>query len=916
MIRVDENVYRLKFFNKDFTRRRCVVCGTYFWTKNAKQDHCNDAPCVEYYFWEVPKRKTNLSVAEARKLFIDFFRKNGHEYLEPRPVVARWRDDLYLTIASIVVFQPHVTSGIVPPPANPLVIVQPCIRLEDIDNVGLTMGRHLTSFEMGGHHAFNYPDKEVYWKEETVELAYRFFTEELGVPEDMITLKESWWEGGGNAGPSFEVTIGGLELATLVFMEYVVRDGEYHKMPMKIVDTGYGIERIAWFTQRNAPTAFHAIYGNLVDEFHKLLSIEKPDIEVLWEAARLAGRLDPENPNSINKYYSLIAERTDSSIHDIIDQLSKAASVYALLDHTKTIALMLGDGVVPSNTGEGYLARLVIRRALRIISRLGSDVGLAELVMKQINYWSQDYYPQLARMKDYILTVTSREEERYKKTLETGLKLVERTIRRKRKITLDDLVEIYDSHGISPDIVADTAAKHGIQITVPHDFYAIVARRHGASGGIARTREASKLPSEIVSWASTFKPTKRLFHENPYLREFRATVLGYTRNYLVLDQTAFYPTGGGQLHDTGIIEACGEKYNVINVEKTNNNVIVHVLDRPFKECQHVYGRIDWERRYKLMRHHTAIHILLGTTRRILGEHVWQAGAEKTPEKARIDITHYELPSRDIIKAIEKEANKVIDQDIRINTIYIERNEAEKKYGFKLYQGGAPMDPVIRVVEIPGVDVEACFGTHVAKTSEVGAIKIVNVEKLQDGVIRFEIVAATEVPRHASALEKIIEEASRKVGASPSELVDRISKVVERFEELKRKYSRLKSWLIEQILSQVLKSPRTLGDIKAYLITNELLEEDDYRELLKRITSKDAKSIAIAIWRKDEHSLIELSRGSEAGVDLRELVKLLRHRYGWKGGGKADHITILAQHTSTNDAIEKVINTIEQLLSKS
>jgi alanyl-tRNA synthetase (EC 6.1.1.7) len=199
MAKVDPSEYRLRFFNeKGYQRRECKVGGDYFWTVNPNFDTCQDVPDTAYWFDKIPSSEP-LTVSQARSKFIDFFKKRGHEPVPPRPVVARWREDLYLTIASIVVFQPHVTSGLVPPPANPLVISQPCIRLEDIDNVGLTIGRHLTTFEMAAHHAFNYPDKFVYWKDETVAYAREFFAKEIGIPEDLIVFKESWWEGGGNA---------------------------------------------------------------------------------------------------------------------------------------------------------------------------------------------------------------------------------------------------------------------------------------------------------------------------------------------------------------------------------------------------------------------------------------------------------------------------------------------------------------------------------------------------------------------------------------------------------------------------------------------------------------------------------------------------------------------------------------------
>jgi alanyl-tRNA synthetase len=376
-----------------------------------------------------------------------------------------------LTIASIVVFQPHVTSGLVPPPANPLVISQPSIRLEDIDNVGLTIGRYLTSFEMAAHHAFNYPGKTVYWKEETVEYAYRFFTEEMKIPGELITFKESWWEGGGNAGPSFEVAVGGLELATLVFMKYRKNGENYEEIPLKIVDTGYGVERLAWFTSKT-PTAFHAIYGDLLYKFRSKLGIEEPEEKILWSAFKAAGRLDPENPVSVENYFKDIASRTGTDIEVVKEALNREKILYSVLDHSRTIALMLGDGVVPSNTGEGYLARLVIRRALRQLWKVNVDTSLVDLVEMQIKYW-ENSFPQLKESYNYILDATAYEEEKYRETLQKGYSIVAKMLSKKGRLTLEDLIKLYESHGIPPDYVAEEAAKRGVSLEVPINFYNI-----------------------------------------------------------------------------------------------------------------------------------------------------------------------------------------------------------------------------------------------------------------------------------------------------------------------------------------------------------------------------------------------------------------------------------------------------------
>ena len=239
--------YALEYFKENgFTRKHCEKCGSYFWARDGERATCGDAPCEIYSFIGSPIFKER-SPDEVREAFLSFFEQRSHTRLSRYPVVARWRDDIYLTIASIADFQPFVTSGKVPPPANPLVISQPCIRLEDLESIGKS-GRHLTAFEMMGHHAFNKRGvEEIYWKNETVRYCDEFL-QQVGVATESVTYKEAPWMGGGNAGPCLEVISGGLELATLVFMDLersprgdIHLGGQpYHKMDTYIVDTGYG----------------------------------------------------------------------------------------------------------------------------------------------------------------------------------------------------------------------------------------------------------------------------------------------------------------------------------------------------------------------------------------------------------------------------------------------------------------------------------------------------------------------------------------------------------------------------------------------------------------------------------------------------------------------------------------------------
>ena len=901
---IDPGEYRLSFFKeRGYERRKCKVGGDYFWTLNPDFDTCQDVPDTDYWFDKIPS-VPGLTVSEARRKFISFFERNGHTPIPPRPVVARWREDLYLTIASIVDFQPHVTSGEVPPPANPLVISQPCIRLEDIDNVGLTIGRHLTTFEMAAHHAFNYPDKYVYWKDETVRYAYEFFTKELGIPGDLIVFKESWWEGGGNAGPSFEVTVGGLELATLVFMQYEVRDGKYVELPLKIVDTGYGVERMAWFTQKT-PTAFHAIYGQLIDEIRQDLGLQKPPEEVLWGAFRAAAKFNPDVDGSLDSFYSQVSKITGVPLDEVRRYLETEARLYSVIDHSKTIAMMLGDGVVPSNSGEGYLARLVIRRALRQLRLLSSDYDLVNIVDKQIGLWGSDF-PQLKDNKDYILEVVELEESRYKDLLKRGEKLIEKQIG--PNIDTETLIKLYDSYGVPPELIAEVAKKRGISVSIPRNFYSLVAARHRAPEKVRVIEQKATLPQEIIKWASGYQPTELIFHRDPYARSFTAKLLGVNGEYFIVDSTAFYATGGGQVHDTGKVEICGDTYDVIDVQKVGD-IIVHKVDRKIEryDCGTVKGQIDWVRRFRLMRHHTATHIVLGAARKVLGSHVWQAGAEKTPEKARLDITHHKPITPEEVRRIEELANKVIDERRPVLQSYMERNEAEGKYGFVLYEGGVPSGRKIRVVEIPGWDVEACFGTHVTNTGEIGGIKIINVERIQDGVVRLEFVAGTRVAEEMSSLEdrfrKVINELEIRGG-------DELSGVREIKERLRRLDEYLKSYR-SVWLSNIENSLRSSGEGQSLRVGVFTFIEDDVkaaREVLRDLTDKYRDSIVAIAVRQGNSYRYELGLGSDAAnhISAQEIVSALSSEIKLSGGGKGTYASFVASEEPSR---------VEQLIKK-
>ncbi|MEJ2769929.1 MULTISPECIES: alanine--tRNA ligase [unclassified Stygiolobus] len=904
-MKASESEYRLNFFlSNNYERKLCKSCSTPFWAKDKSREVCSDVPCTDYYFFDLDIKSPPLTVREARNKFLKFFERKGHTIIPPKPVLARWREDLYLTIASIVDFQPFVTSGVVPPPANPLVISQPCIRLEDVDNVGITFGRHLTTFEMAAHHAFNYPDKQVYWKEETVSLAKEFFTEELGIPEEQLNFKESWWEGGGNAGPSFEVTVGGLELATLVFMQYEIKGDQYVPLKLKIVDTGYGVERMAWFTQKT-PTAFHAIYGNLVYKFFDKIGSNKVDDELLKTAAILAGRIDPDKPETIVRHREEVAKKMGLKFDFVNEELTRAARVFQVLDHTKTIAMMLADGLVPSNSGEGYLGRLLIRRALRVLKILGSDVKLYELIKEQIDYWREDF-PQMLKNKDYILDVVQLEQERFEETMSKATSAISSLVKKSKEITAEDLVKLYDSNGIPPDIVAEEARKinPNVKVEVPHNFYALVAKRHQSAPIKGGKKE--KLPQDLIKIIEERAPpsTNKLYYKDQYQRSFQGKVLLSYKNYLVLDQTTFYPEGGGQVGDTGIIRVGDTEYKVVDTQKVKDYVI-HILDKEanIPEGTTVYGEIDWQRRYRIMKHHTGTHVILSAARKVLGEHVWQAGAEKTPQKARLDITHYKMPTEEEIKKIEDLANYVINDRRPVRPFNINRIEAEMKYGVSIYAGGVPEGAEVRLIEIKDWDIEGCGGTHLSNTSEIGALKIINVEKLQDGVIRLEYVAGDVVSQYARAQEEKIKEMSKSLNTSPSQLEARVKRLLEEEEKKEQLLSGYRRMVLNEIERIARKD--VVSDVTLYVI-KDIYDDELVKEAMRKLTSSP-KTVVLSMTVREANRVVEIGVSKDLKVD--KIIEKLRS-LGGRGGGKGTYGNV-----TINVSEENVINAVKSAIAE-
>ena len=893
-----EEEYRLDYFTENgFRRVECVACGDHFWTRDDERTTCGEPPCAEYSFIDDPGFDDEYTLEEIREAYLSFFEQRGHERIDPYPVAAnRWRDDVLLTQASIYDFQPLVTSGTTPPPANPLTVSQPCIRMQDIDNVGKT-GRHTMAFEMMAHHAFNArediedPDQyayqgEVYWKNETVASCDELL-EEMGADPEEVTYIEDPWVGGGNAGPAIEVIYRGLELATLVFMsmeqdpdgEFLMKDGNrYSKMDTYIVDTGYGLERWTWMSQ-GTPTVYEAVYPEMIEFLTDNAGIEHTDEEatIVHDAARLAGSLDIDDIDDLKAARGSIAEELGVDVDRLRGLVEPLETVYAIADHCRTLAYMLGDGIVPSNVGTGYLARMVLRRTERLCDTVGVDAPLDELVDMQAERLGYEN-------RDTVRDIVRTELEKYRETLERGTRRVEGLTAeysdRDEPIPASELVELYDSHGIQPDMVEEIAAERGVEVVVPDDFYALVAARHGGE-----TDDESGAKTEVDAAVADLPETDRLYYDDQERFEFEAVVLdvferadGYD---VVLDQTMFYPEGGGQPADHGTLTTEDATVHVEGVQRADG-VVLHRTDGDPGTGEFVRGQVDATRRWRLMRHHTATHLVGHAARQVLGDHVRQAGAQKHTTSARLDIRHYESVTREQLKEIERVANELVTENVPVTPEWIDRNEAEARYGFDIYQGGIPEGEQIRLIHADE-DTQACGGTHVSQTGDVGAIKLLGTERIQDGVVRLTYAAGEAAIAATQETEDALDEAAEVLDVDPEAVPETARRFFEEWKDRGKRIADLKEELAEARAEGGETETVEVGNYDA-VVTRLDGDMDELRTTANALV-EEGKIAVLGSGVDGAQFVVAVPDG--VGVDAGDVVGELAARVGGGGGGPPD-----------------------------
>ncbi len=709
-----------------YERHQCKKCGTFFWSQEVS-DVCGEPECSGGYKFVGNPVGKEMDFIQGWSWFRDHMAKRGYTPIKRYPLAARWRDDTDFVQASIYDFQPHVVTGEADPPANPLVVPQYCARFNEIENIGIT-GRHKTGFVMIGQHAFKSLsefEQEKYFKD-----YHDWFTLTAGIPKEELKIHESQWAGGGNAGTSMEFFAKGLELGNQVYMTYEVKgEDELVPLSLKVLDMGMGQARTPWLTQGSS-NIFEVSYPDVCQKLYQKTGVRPTG---LYEKFIPYGSiLDVDSDVELEKAWQEIANKLGEDVKTLKGEVLPVAAMFSIADHTQTLLVALNDGVLPSNAGGGYNLRVILRRALGFIHRYGWNLNLPEVC-----YWHAEYlkpqYPELMENLEEVAEILEHEEKKYKASREKASRKVETLLKIKGDFSFNDLRKLYESDGITPEMLKEAAERQNKGIRIPDDFY-LKLEEVREKEKKEETKQRSHYPVEGIP------PTEKLFYEP--IKEFDARVLKTFeqdgRHFVVLDKTAFYAVGGGQDCDHGTLN----NIRVFHVLK-QGEVIIHETEKPVAS-ETVHGIVDWKRRMQLTKNHTATHIINGAARQLLGSHVWQAGAEKTVEKARLDITHYEQLSEEQVQKIQEIANQVVNESRPVIKTWMPRTKAEQAYGFRLYQGGAVPGKTIRVVEVKDFDVEACAGTHLDNTKEAEEILILRTKKIQDGIVRIEFVAGHEV----------------------------------------------------------------------------------------------------------------------------------------------------------------------------
>ena len=855
-----QRYYNVNLFeDQGFERKSCTTCNRFFWTLDSERVKCPDHSDDTYSFIGDPPTSKRFDYTQSWKEVESFFVKNNHTSINRYPVVCRWRDDLYFTIASIVDFQRVMGSKVVFEfPANPLVVPQTCLRFKDLENVGVT-GRHFSSFCMIGQHSI--PNDNGYWKDECVNLDFNLLTQQFGIAKKEITFVEDVWEGGGSFGSSLEYFVRGLELGNAVFTEFQGDLSDYKTLDQRIIDMGAGLERFAWITM-GTPTAYDCCFGPITEKLIQQAGIDANSSVLVPYFTEIAKNLELyDDLSQVRKNAIKTTGLSDEQINRIITPLE---GIYLIIDHIRTLIFAISDGALPSNVGGGYNLRIMLRRIVSTMGRLKLKFDLDEIIDIQIDYL-KNTYPELEKTREDVKEIISIETGRYDSSKQRMQKIVSKL---NKEPKVEDLITLYESDGVTPEYLKEMK----VISEIPSSFYSKLSDLHQSK----KQKEQVNLPLEGVA------DTELLFYEDDP-REFDAKVLKSFENFVVLDRTAFYARGGGQEPDHGKI--AGQE--IVDITKHGNIVVHEIKGNVPKEGDTVSCVVDAKRRDGITKNHTSTHIINTSARSVLGSWVWQHSAFKEEDHARLDITHHSALTDEDVKKIEDAANSIIKKSIPVKIENFDRGTAEQKYGFRIYQGGVVPVKSVRIVSIGDLDIEACGGTHVTNTSDVEQIKITRTKRIQDGVVRIEFVSGDSAKEFVKKKQQDSEDKEKEEKLKEQEKEKRLEQ---------RQIAKEKIPIIAKSLLECKQGTATIDEITIEIAESGKVNfcystSDNYDDVFhiglgESLCKNDPKMVYCGLFEQGEKIRVIVYAGDDISKEKSagDIVKSISQILGGAGGG--------------------------------
>jgi alanyl-tRNA synthetase len=846
-----------------------------------------------------------MKAQEIRSTYLSFFEERGHKVVPSASLVPSAHDpSVLLTTAGMQPFKPYFL-GREKPPAPRLTDVQKCFRTTDISEVGVT-ARHLTFFEMLGNWSFG-----DYFKEESIPWGWELSTQgfgmdperiwvtvfggdeelglgpdeeaialwgEIGIPNERIVRlgrEDNFWQAGptGPCGPCSELYLDRgeefgadgerpgedtdrfLEFWNHVFMSYdLAEDGGLTELPMRNIDTGMGLDRMAAILQ-DVPSVFET-------------DLVRPLIDL---AEEMSGR-SYEEGGAVTRAMRIVA------------------------DHSRGAAFLLADGVVPSNEDRGYILRRIMRRAIQQGNTLGLEAPWLGRFAERTVELMGDAYPELGAERETIARWVGDEEESFGRTLERGTELLERLVVEAKEsetswIAAADAFKLHDTYGFPYDLTKELLADQGLSVDDSGFEELMGEQRQRARTGAATAHGSEDRHEKVIAFASAAPSTRFVGYETLRTTTGLAAVQGDDGRALVkLEESPFYAEGGGQVADSGVLRWAGEEARVVDVYRVGEDQALEVepSGAAVESGVSVEAVVDRETRHATMRNHTATHLLHAALRERLGTHVRQAGSAVRPDKLRFDFTHGQGLSPEELRDVEDRVNEWVKESRPVRWLSMDRTEAEKLGAMALF--GEKYGEWVRVVEVDGVSRELCGGTHVANTAEVGIFKISSEGSSAANVRRIEALSGPAAIDWFRERERQLREAGELLG-NPQDPLGGARRAAEQLREAGAGAEQVQRQMIGEEAKRLVAAATEVSGVKVVVAAAELPGQKELLDLANRVQSTLGGASALLLGGGDGDKVALVSLVSEdavgRGLSAAKLVREAAAAVGGGGGGRDD-----------------------------